>query len=52
VPLYAIAVVSAAALTTLESEGHNDEVAAFRKALAVGVLGSRPGSRQDLAVGA
>lgn len=35
-PLYAdIAVVSATALTTLEGEGRNDEVAAFRKALAV-----------------
>jgi translocator protein len=38
-PLYAdIAVVSAAALTTLEGQGHNDEVAAFRKALAVNLL--------------
>jgi benzodiazapine receptor len=35
-PLYAdIAVVSAAALTTLEGQGRNDEAAAFRRALAV-----------------
>jgi benzodiazapine receptor len=38
-PLYAdIAVVSAAALTALEGEGRNDEVAAFRTALAVNLV--------------
>ena len=38
-PLYAdIAVVSAAALTTIEGQGRNDEVAAFRTALAVNLV--------------
>jgi tryptophan-rich sensory protein len=38
-PLYVdIAVVSAAALTSLEGEGRNDEVAALRKALAVNLV--------------
>jgi benzodiazapine receptor len=38
-PLYAdIAVTSAAALTTLEGEGRNDEVAALRAALAVNLV--------------
>jgi benzodiazapine receptor len=38
-PLYAdIAAVSAAALTTLEGEGRNDEVAAYRRALAVNLV--------------
>lgn len=38
-PLYAdIAIVSAAALTTLEGEGRNDDVADLRKALAVNLL--------------
>lgn len=38
-PLYAdIAVVTAAALTTLEGEGRNDEVAALRQALAVNLV--------------
>lgn len=38
-PLYAdIAVVTAAALTTLEGEGRNDEAAELRRALAVNLL--------------
>ena len=38
-PLYAdIAVVTAAALTTLEGEGRNDEVADLRRALAVNLV--------------
>ncbi len=38
-PLYAdIAVTSAAALTTLEGEGRNDEVADLRRALAINLL--------------
>jgi len=38
-PLYVdIAVVSAAALTSLEGEGRNDEVAALRKALAANLV--------------
>lgn len=38
-PLYAdIAVVTAAALTVLEGEGRNDEVAALRRALAVNLV--------------
>lgn len=38
-PLYAdIAAVSAAALTTLEGEGRNDEVVAYRKALALNTV--------------
>jgi benzodiazapine receptor len=38
-PLYAdLAAVSAAALTTLEGEGRNDEVAAYRTALAVNLV--------------
>lgn len=38
-PLYAdIAVVTAAALTTLEGQGRNDEVAALRRALVVNLV--------------